>query len=386
MPLSTVNPNPSRVTTATWNKAVRIVNNTPYCVLGGIYVRKTGYHATRADNLASWPGSYSLRHTLDRNRGPADKGRATDYTFTDAQAGRYGTINTYFGRVYRAGKAFDPRTRGFVEVFGQLDSDGTVEGVNFRTGGDTTSEPSHLWHVHESESGECVGCWINADGFCSVWFAEARDAWYKRIGYPDWTGVPWQLGSLSGTVSVFQRWAGLAADGDFGGATDSFVRGFQSQQRLSVTGRIDAATWNTLRNLALVRDVQEGIDDMKIVHKVEGGVTTFAVVSANGWNEIVWKTADDEFSANSLAEVMGNSKLITDPKRFDRARSLIRGWGWGAAGVVDVDEDALAGKLLDRVDRDLPGMVGTGLASAVANAAPVIAEAVGDEIRNRMDS
>jgi hypothetical protein len=79
---------------------------------------------------------------------------------------------------------------------------------------------------------------------------------------------------------------------------------------------------------------------------------------------------------------MGNSKLITDPKRYDRARAMIRGWKWG--DPVAVDEDAMATRILDAVEQQLPGLVGTGLASAVANAAPVIADAVAEEQSKRL--
>lgn len=392
MPLGSINPNPSRITVATWDKAVRIVNNTPFCVLGGIYVRKTGYHASKNDNLASWPGSYSVRHTLDRDRGPNDKGRATDYTFTNAQRGDYSTIATHSGRLYRAGKRRDPRLMGYVEFFGQIDSDRTVEGVNFRTGKDTTSDGTHLWHVHESESGEMVGEWINADAFCSVWFDESLQAWITRIGYPAFPGVTLRIGSMSASTFLVQRWIGIPADGIFGPGTEAAVRNFQNKNRLDVDGHVGPNTWRVIRDTIMGgTPTSPPVQPSPVQPPKTGGSKEMAGILAlcrpvHGDSVFF---GDGNFhrpiqSMSDASDLVAAGAIWREYQTEDRMFQAIGPVPLSTLRSPTVDVDAIAQQVIQRVDRDLPGMVGVGISSALANAAPVIAEAVANEHLERM--
>jgi hypothetical protein len=126
----------------------------PTSKLGGVLARKPGYHNSR-DHLP--PDDYSVRFPADK-LGPADEGSAIDWTFPDAQRGDYSTIKVYSRHLLNAGKNRDPRTQYFREFFGNADDDREVEGWDFTKGQPSTSDTSHLWHIHLSVHRK----WINS--------------------------------------------------------------------------------------------------------------------------------------------------------------------------------------------------------------------------------
>jgi len=122
----------------------------PKSKLGGVLARKPGYHNSR-DHLPA--SDYSVREFSVDRQGEADEGCAIDWTFPDAQAGDYRTISKYSKRLLAAGQAgrtADPRTVYIREFFGQIDSDSTVEGWDFAKHTTSSSDSSHLWHIHIS--------------------------------------------------------------------------------------------------------------------------------------------------------------------------------------------------------------------------------------------
>lgn len=123
----------------------------PKSELGGIYANKRGYHNKR-ENLPM-PGStfdYSIDEFAIDKQGPADEASAIDWTFPDAQGGDYKTISKYSKRLYAVRGGNDSRTVYMREFFGQIDSDSTVEGWDYGKNTSTTSDSSHLWHIHIS--------------------------------------------------------------------------------------------------------------------------------------------------------------------------------------------------------------------------------------------
>lgn len=117
---------------------------------GGIYANKSGYHNTRNNHLANRPGDYSIQDGIDRE-GPGDKAGAFDWTFPDAQSGRYAAISKYMSRIIASGQDMDdPRLNGWREFYGQADGDNAVEGWDARYLVSVTSDSSHLWHIHGS--------------------------------------------------------------------------------------------------------------------------------------------------------------------------------------------------------------------------------------------
>jgi LysM repeat protein len=141
------NPNPSRITAALWDFWLWFDKYEPHASLSGIFADKPGYHNARA-NLPKT--DYSVVHENDR-LGPADKAAAIDITFKDAQAGDFKTIKKYAKRLLKSGKdSHDERGNYLREFFGQADADRGVEGWDFQSVSPSTSDASHLWHLHIS--------------------------------------------------------------------------------------------------------------------------------------------------------------------------------------------------------------------------------------------
>lgn len=122
----------------------------PSSELGGIATNKPGYHNSR-ENLP--PTDYSVIDAPDKG-GPSDYAAALDWTFPDAQAGDHRTINKYSQRLLASGKdPNDTRLDWMREFFGQADSDGNIEGWDFRYAVPSTSaDQTHDWHIHMSFS------------------------------------------------------------------------------------------------------------------------------------------------------------------------------------------------------------------------------------------
>lgn len=118
----------------------------PSARLGGTLARKPGYHNSR-DHLPST--DYSVAQFAIDRQGPADEASAIDLTFPDAQAGDYKTISKYSKRLY-AVRGGDPRTVYMREFFGQIDNDTQVEGWDYSKNRASSSDSSHLWHIHIS--------------------------------------------------------------------------------------------------------------------------------------------------------------------------------------------------------------------------------------------
>jgi len=172
-----LNPNPGRITKQIWWLWQNFHKAEPTCKLGGIYDNKPGYHNTRAGNVH---GNYSIVHPLDL-KGPSDKAAAIDLTFPDAQHGRYDTINKYAQRLLLSGKdQHDERGDCLREFFGQTDGDRQVEGWDFQSVGPSTSDTSHLWHLHLS----IVRAYVTSDkamrSILSILLGEKVAAWRAK--------------------------------------------------------------------------------------------------------------------------------------------------------------------------------------------------------------
>lgn len=177
------NPNPSRITDAMWWLWQQLHALEPTSRLGGISANKRGYHNTGAANEQHWPDDYSIRDPQDR-RGPhwRDRAAAIDWTFPDAQRGDYTRIALYHTRLMTVGRAADPRLAGWREAYGQADHDNKVEGWDFRYHRAVSSDSSHLWHIHLSESREWVSSRANKEAMLSVLRGETLAAYLARGG------------------------------------------------------------------------------------------------------------------------------------------------------------------------------------------------------------
>lgn len=159
------NPNPARITDASWRFMMALLDMEPNTENSGIYADKPGYH-NRRDAVSL--SDYSRRHPLDL-LGPGDKAAAYDWTHRAAQSGNYISMVKYGKRLLAAFEARDPRLYGWAEAQGQTDLDSTPEELNF--GPDWTRgtpSSSHAWHWHFSERRAFVASWDNKAAMLSV--------------------------------------------------------------------------------------------------------------------------------------------------------------------------------------------------------------------------
>lgn len=171
------NPNPSRITAALWYFAESCLAMQPGTENGGTFADKPGYHNTR-NNLVNQgrTNDYSIRLAADK-AGPGDKTAAFDWTFPDAQSGRYGTIVKYGQRVRAAFHSRDPRTRGWREVLIQADADSNAEGYDFTSWSERTPDSSHLWHGHFSVLRQYLNDMTVMNGMLSILWGESLETW-----------------------------------------------------------------------------------------------------------------------------------------------------------------------------------------------------------------
>lgn len=260
------NPNPGQITDAEWWLWLHLHALEPKTELGGILARKKGYHGTGQYNLDNYPGNYSIRDAVDRT-GPWWKkyASALDWTFPDAQAGHFGTIDKYTSRLLKSAQdAKDPRLdMVLVEFFGQADSDRAVEGWDERDEESTTSDSSHLWHLHlsftRSKCGDFWGMWA----LLTVIMGWSVEKWRASLPTsaprppapkpPVETGLPhFRNGSRENSttknnvgtdVATLQRWVGAKPDGRFGDETKARVIRYQKIRGLKPDGIAGPKTW-----------------------------------------------------------------------------------------------------------------------------------------------
>lgn len=168
------NPTPSRITDPMW----LLWTDRPVSSwrLGGIYAHKPGYHSSREENQANWPGNYSIQLSLDQ-RGPDDKAAAIDYTMSDSEMRRR------TGYLAEAAERDDPRLAALREFYGTLNSR-TVYGriKDSRTGSwqASSADSSHLWHLHLSFFRAYVDTVAELIPLLSVLGGETLDEWERR--------------------------------------------------------------------------------------------------------------------------------------------------------------------------------------------------------------
>jgi hypothetical protein len=170
------NPNPARITDAMWWLWGQLQALEPSSKLGGIYANKPGYHNGR-EYLPAY--DYSVADNPPDWGGPSDKAAAIDWTFPDAQSGDYSTIALYTRRLLASAQdPDDHRLDGWREFFGNADDDTYVEGWDCRYGCPSTSDSSHLWHIHASEDRDKAADYENKEKFLSV--VRGDPSWAQR--------------------------------------------------------------------------------------------------------------------------------------------------------------------------------------------------------------
>jgi peptidoglycan hydrolase-like protein with peptidoglycan-binding domain len=255
------NPNPSRITDALWWLVQMRLLMEPGSRNGGTYANKPGSH-NAGENLPAT--DHSLRPAHLNKTGPWWKefSAAHDWTFPDAQAGDFTTIDKYTSRLINAMKdPNDPRPDNVVfYTLGQADNDRVVEGWNEVTDDPETGDSSHLWHRHDSFFRNAVG------NFWLMWQVLTIDMGWTvaewRRSLPEPKAPPMQkiqgfmpvlkrgmsdpLPVVGSYVTKLQRLHGITADGDFGPQTEAEVRAFNIRYFKRNDGIVDAAHWERL--------------------------------------------------------------------------------------------------------------------------------------------
>lgn len=246
----------------------------PKSKLGGIVARKPGYHNSR-DHLPS--SDYSVREFSQDRYGPVNLGSAIDWTFPDAQAGHYGTINKYSNRLMSAGKSRDPRTVYMREFFGNTDSDHEVEGWDYSKHVPSSSDSSHLWHLHISIHREYINNTVAMQAILSILSGQSLTDWKKGLGGTgkiDTTPIikppapttggsakpvlksgatgTWVTQLQKGLNRVFPAYSSLKVDGEYGAKSVAVVKEFQKRTGLLADGQVGPKTWAMLDRYGVI--------------------------------------------------------------------------------------------------------------------------------------
>ena len=239
------NPNPSRITAAmwrVWTEAKTIISGV---LLGGIYANKPHYHSSVEQNLANWPWSYSVKFPLDLQRGPRDKARAIDLTMSNAN------MKLYTARLVAAADGNDPRMKGVREFYGTVDGKTVVGRIRDNDTGPyrkTTSDTSHLWHIHGGCWAAFCDLWLVLSGFISVLKGEPLSRWQERRRSPLLGLKKGDQGQEVEALQTMLHSAGFAAvvgdvDGDYGDKTAAGVLAARKSVGSDATNGDSVTAW-----------------------------------------------------------------------------------------------------------------------------------------------
>jgi peptidoglycan hydrolase-like protein with peptidoglycan-binding domain len=265
---TSANPNPNAVTDAEWWLWCRLHELEPKTKLGGIVANKPGFHAEgsylkaqgRDHGQGNRSTDYSIRDAINRKGSWLTHASALDWTFPDAQAGHYATIDKYTSRLLKS--ALDPKDPRLdmilFEFYGQADSDKAVEGYNEYREEYASSDSSHLWHLHlsflRSECNDFWGMWALLTVLMGWSVAQWRSSLPAEPKPPVKPKPPAPAGlpvhklnsrvlenkspDMRGTdVRIYQAFiGGVPADGVFGDATEKRTREYQRMRGLKVDG------------------------------------------------------------------------------------------------------------------------------------------------------
>lgn len=161
---------PAHTSDAMYNFWLRFKKKEPAVRLGGTYANKPGYHNTRNNNPS---GDYSEQLANDR-LGSGDLCAAIDLTMPAAQ------MKKYSARLLKSGRDMkDPRGNYLREFYGTLNGR-TVVGWDFQAVTSSSSDSSHLWHIHVSVLRRYAADAKAFDALYSILVGESVTAWKVR--------------------------------------------------------------------------------------------------------------------------------------------------------------------------------------------------------------
>jgi sulfite reductase alpha subunit-like flavoprotein len=244
------NPSPAYITDQIWWLWNECRSFIPGVKLGGIYANKSGYHNTVKANKANWPGNYSIKLALDLTK-PDDKARAIDLTMSDAE------MRKRTGYLRDAAARNDERLYAVREFYGTLDSKkvfGRIKDSEKGSWRASTSDSSHLWHVHISIFTKYVGNLEAMRAIASVLKGESLSAW--KTGQGDLSMFP-EYGEQGRHVEFWQRVLKEAGynpgelDGIWGDKTQKAYEKFREDYNLNKPKFLTAFSALQLLKLAL---------------------------------------------------------------------------------------------------------------------------------------
>jgi hypothetical protein len=150
----------------------------PAARLGGTYARKPHFHSSVEDNLANWPSSYSIREAINR-QAPRTVARAIDLTLSTT------LMKRYTSRLRAAALADDPRLACVKEFYGTTNGTSVYGLTHTLPDSDwrgSTSDSSHLWHIHLSFFTPFVDDARALAGVLSVLKGQSLAAWLAETG------------------------------------------------------------------------------------------------------------------------------------------------------------------------------------------------------------
>lgn len=168
---------PAHTSDALWRLWQEFSEVEPDAVFAGTFAAKSGYHNTRYNHVhginGGKPTDYSITDRVYDRRGSDQLTGALDITFRTAQRGVYDTIKKYSRRLDDAMRRDDSLLLHdgicvLREYFGNLNGDRVVDGYSLFRERRVSSDPSHLWHIHQSFTRQFVEDWDKLEGVLYV--------------------------------------------------------------------------------------------------------------------------------------------------------------------------------------------------------------------------
>lgn len=294
-----------------------------------------GYHRGRAYVPST---DYSVKLTEDK-KGSAYYACAIDMSFSASK------MKLYTQRMRAAAENNDPRFKFVREFYGTLNGTDVFGRIHEGSGDGTwrysTSDKSHLWHIHMSILREYSNNKAIMQGILDVLMGKPLTALVlgSRV---------LQVGMSGSDVTELQKllvdWgATLTPDGTFGPATETAVKSFQSASKLTVDGIAGTDTITALKSATQEDDDMDATQAAQLAYvdaRLEALANGRDTVRADlkGGGSPVWIVQAVKALATAVSsmddEVAG--KLRTD---FDLINKSVEAVGQDVTGV---DEAVIA--------------------------------------------